>query len=85
MITKLEIEELVREYETTDFIKDDPVQFPHRYNGSRQDSEIAGFIASLLAYGNRKVFIKKLNPSIKRFSSLLQIKHRLKKKRQNCC
>ena len=61
MITKLEIEELVREYETADFIKDDPVQFPHRYNGSRQDSEIAGFIASLLAYGNRKVFIKKLN------------------------
>lgn len=61
MITKIAIEELVREYETANFIKDDPVQFPHRYNRSRQDSEIAGFIASLLAYGNRKVFIKKLN------------------------
>ena len=61
MITKLEIDELVREYETADFIKDDPVQFPHRYNQSREDSEIAGFVASLLAYGNRKVFIKKLN------------------------
>ncbi len=61
MITKIEINKLVKEYETVDFIKDDPVQFPHRFVNNKKDCEIAGFIASLLAYGNRKVFIKKLN------------------------
>ncbi len=61
MITKPEIDRLVDEYETVDFIKDDPVQFPHRFINNKKDCEIAGFIASLLAYGNRKVFIKKLN------------------------
>lgn len=61
MITKPEIDKLAEKYETVDFIKDDPIQFPHRYNKSKEDCEIAGFIASLLAYGNRKVFIKKLN------------------------
>lgn len=59
MITQ--IDELVKTYETTDFIKDDPIQFPHRYIKIKEDCEIAGFIASLLAYGNRKVFISKLN------------------------
>ncbi len=61
MITKLEIDELAQKYETADFIKDDPVQFPHKFNKTKEDCEISGFIASLLAYGNRKIFIKKLN------------------------
>lgn len=61
MITKSKIDKLVEIYETKDFIKDDPIQFPHRYKKSKKDCEISGFIASLLAYGNRKVFIKKLN------------------------
>lgn len=60
MITKNKLEELAEKYETIEFIKDDPIQFPHRFK-SREDIEIAGFVASLLAYGNRKVFIKKLN------------------------
>lgn len=60
IITKEEIDKLAKEYETVDFIKDDPIQFPHRFK-QKKDIEIAGFIASLLAYGNRKVFIKKLN------------------------
>lgn len=57
---KILMDELVSRYETKDFIKDDPVQFPHRYNRA-EDIEIAGFIASLFAYGNRKAFIGKLN------------------------
>lgn len=61
MITKTEIDKLAETYETVDFIKDDPIQFPHRFNKTKEDCEIAGFVASLLAYGNRKVFIKKLN------------------------
>jgi uncharacterized protein (TIGR02757 family) len=60
MITKLDMDKLVEIYETKDFIKDDPIQFPHRFS-DKKDIEIAGFIASLLAYGNRKVFIKKLD------------------------
>ena len=60
IISKSDIDNLVKKYETSFFIKDDPVQFCHRYRNNKYDCEIAGFIASLLAYGNRKVFIKKL-------------------------
>ena len=60
MITKNELDNLVEKYETTDFIKDDPIQFPHRFK-NKEDIELAGFIASLFAYGNRKMFIAKLN------------------------
>ena len=31
MITKEELDKLVKEYETKDFIKDDPIQIPHRF------------------------------------------------------
>ena len=64
MITKTKLEELTEKYETVDFIKDDPIQFAHRFINS-QDVEIAAFLASLFAYGNRKVFIKKLNELFK--------------------
>ncbi len=60
MITKNELDKLVEKYETVDFIKNDPVQFIHKFN-SKKDTELAGFIASLLAYGSRKQFIKKLD------------------------
>lgn len=60
MITKIEIDKLAKKYETVEFIKNDPVQFPHRFI-EKKDIEIAGFIASLVAYGRREVFIKKLD------------------------
>ncbi len=59
MITKQELDSLVEKYETSDFIKDDPIQMIHRYQ-TKEEIELAGFIASLFAYGSRKVFIKKL-------------------------
>ena len=59
MINKVDIDSLAAEYETYDFIKDDPVQFCNNYK-DKNDIETAGFIASLFAYGNRKVFIRKL-------------------------
>lgn len=59
MITEQEINKLAKQYETTDFIKDDPIKIPHRYS-AKKDIEIAGFMASLVAYGRRDVFIKKL-------------------------
>ena len=60
MITKKELDRLVEIYESEDFIKDDPVQFIHKFK-VKEDIEIAGFVASLLAYGSRKQFIKKLD------------------------
>ena len=60
MITKNEIDSLVAKFETEDFIKDDPVRFPNRFK-DKKDIEIAGFIASLVAYGRRDVFTKKLD------------------------
>lgn len=60
MITKPELDNLVTKYETKDFINDDPVRFPRKYS-DKKDIEIAGFIASLVAYGRRDVFTKKLD------------------------
>jgi len=60
MITKQELDRLAAKYETPEFIKDDPVQFLHRFS-NKKDIELAAFIASLLAYGSRKQFISKLN------------------------
>lgn len=57
---KIQMDKYVEEYETQDFIKDDPVQFVHRFK-TKEDNEIAGFIASMFAYGKREVFIEKLN------------------------
>jgi len=58
-INKSELDKLVKKFETPDFIKDDPVQFPHMYE-KKQDIEISGFISSAFAYGNRKKIIENL-------------------------
>ena len=60
MITKLELDELAFKYETKEFFYDDPIGIPNKFE-DKKDKEIAGFIASLVAYGRREVFIKKLN------------------------
>lgn len=64
MITKTELDELVLKYETKEFIINDPIQFPHKYK-KKEDIELVGFIASLFAYGNRKIFIKKIDELLK--------------------
>lgn len=53
------LDDLNKKYETVEFIKNDPIQFPHRYKDEK-DIEIAGFISSLFAFGRREIFIKKL-------------------------
>ena len=57
---KNKLNNLVKKYETKDFIKSDPIQFPHRFK-NKEDIEISAFIASLFAFGKRELFIKKLN------------------------
>ena len=50
---------LAERYETEEFIKDDPIQFPHevaKRGGGRRDIEISAILSSWLAYGNRKQF-----------------------------
>ncbi len=47
-------------YEQPEFIQDDPICIPHRFS-KKQDIEIAGFFASILAWGNRKSIINSSN------------------------
>lgn len=48
----------VEEYNRPSFIKDDPISVPHRFS-RKQDIEIAGFFASVFAWGNRTTIINK--------------------------
>ena len=48
------------QYNHSSFIKDDPISIPHRFT-KKQDIEIAGFFASILAWGTRKGIINSCN------------------------
>ena len=54
------LDSLAQKYETPEFIKNDPIQIPHRYK-EKNDIEISAFISSLFAFGKREQFIKKLD------------------------
>ena len=54
------LEELVAKNNTEAFIKDDPVQFPHRYSDIR-DIEIVSFLVATIAWGNRKMILNNAN------------------------
>lgn len=53
------LDSYAEKYDTIDFIKNDPSKFIHLYE-NKDDIEIAGFIASMFAYGKRELFIKLL-------------------------
>jgi len=44
------------QYNNPNFIETDPIQIPHRYK-VKEDIEISGFLASTIAWGNRKMII----------------------------
>lgn len=46
------------QYKTAEFVKNDPVQIPRRYD-SRVNIEISAFVTAWIAWGNRKQIIKK--------------------------
>ncbi|WP_462248227.1 TIGR02757 family protein [Ekhidna sp.] len=48
----------VKEYNQPGFIKHDPISIPHKFH-KKQDIEIAGFIAAVFAWGQRKTIINK--------------------------
>ncbi|EKE03622.1 MAG: hypothetical protein ACD_20C00176G0017 [uncultured bacterium] len=58
------LDNLVKKYETPEFIPDDPVKFPRMFD-NYQDQEIAGIIASALAYGKREKILEDVEKIIK--------------------
>src|SRR3954465_2133166 len=52
------LDEKVEKYNQPSFIKDDPISIPHLFT-KKQDIEIAGFFASIFAWGNRTTIINK--------------------------
>ncbi|MDH5603660.1 MAG: TIGR02757 family protein [Cyclobacteriaceae bacterium] len=52
------LEENYRKYNVAGFIENDPISIPHQFT-IKQDVEIAGFFAAILAWGQRKTIIKK--------------------------
>ena len=59
------LDEKVHEFETLDFIPDDPISIPHMFSEKR-DVEIAGFLAATIAWGNRKSILKNANSMMER-------------------
>ena len=61
-LRRSEIKELLDEkvdlYNRPSFIEDDPISIPHEFK-KKQDIEIAGFFAAILAWGKRKIIINK--------------------------
>lgn len=53
------------QYNRVDFIQNDPIVIPHRFS-QKQDVEIMGFFASILAWGQRKTIINKCTDLIAR-------------------
>lgn len=51
------LNEKADQYNSPDFIQDDPIQIPHRFS-LKQDIEIAGFLAATISWGNRKSIIR---------------------------
>lgn len=54
------LEEKVILYNNPKFIESDPIQIPHQFS-KKEDIEIAAFLTSTIAWGNRKSIIKNAN------------------------
>lgn len=59
-ITKDLLEEKFEKFNQIGFIKNDPICIPHQFT-LKQDIEIAGFFAAILAWGQRVTIISKCN------------------------
>ncbi len=51
------LDEKVELYNRTSFIEDDPISIPHQFD-RKEDIEIAAFLVSSIAWGNRKMIIR---------------------------
>ena len=51
---KLFLDEKVEEFNTSEFIAEDPVCIPHQFN-TKEDIEIIGFLVATIAWGKRQM------------------------------
>ena len=58
------LDEKVALYNRPNFIESDPISIPHRFT-KKQDIEIAGFFAAILAWGQRKTILNKCRELLK--------------------
>ena len=54
------LDEKVAQYNSPHFIADDPISFPHAFK-RREDVEIVALLASVIAWGNRKMILRSGN------------------------
>ncbi|WP_367209496.1 TIGR02757 family protein [Sphingobacterium sp. R2] len=59
------LDKKVEEYNQPNFIPNDPIVIPHQFS-AKQDIEIMGFLASIMAWGQRKTIINKCKELIDR-------------------
>jgi len=57
LVHKEFLEDSVNHFNNMSFIQDDPICIPHLFT-KKEDVEIAGFLTSLISWGNRKAIIK---------------------------
>ncbi len=66
--TKRQLQEWAARYHCADFIRHDPVQFPHRYV-RKQDIEISGLLTAVMSFGNRRQILSKADELDQRMGS----------------
>ncbi|KAA9338829.1 TIGR02757 family protein [Adhaeribacter soli] len=62
------LDDRYRKYDDPAFIPNDPICIPHGFT-KKQDIEISGFFASILAWGQRKTIINKCRELMQRFGN----------------
>jgi len=66
------LDELVEQTEQPEYIHDDPVQFMHAFE-SKNDRELAGFFAAVMAWGRRDIVNAKMEDLLKRMDFQLEV------------
>jgi len=66
------LEQKYLQYNQPNFIPNDPVSIPHLFS-KKQDIELMGFWAAILAWGQRKTIINKSKELIQLMDALLMI------------
>jgi uncharacterized protein (TIGR02757 family) len=54
-----------RQYNTPDFIAEDPIRIPHQFS-RKEDIEISGFLAALIAWGQRVTILRNAQALVER-------------------
>jgi uncharacterized protein (TIGR02757 family) len=62
---KPELDRLVEQIERPDFINNDPIQFMYAFE-DKNDKQLAGFFAAIMAWGRRDIVINKVDDLLKR-------------------